>query len=121
MDTMEAWKGSAFGRCMANAVTVTARRLADAREVRLTAWELADGFLLGEMWENRPTENKALTHAFYHCEGWSVVARAWANEGRGAWENRHKVIAIILAESARKAENIPRQLVLMDVKRKPIR
>ena len=116
MDTVEAWKNSPFGRCVAKAEEETARKKRESVG-GLTAWQLADGFLVGDVEAHRPTENEALIRAFYACAGWRLVARAWSEVAREAWERGNVVVAVSMAELAREAESMSRQLVLMPMER----
>lgn len=112
----EDWARGEFGRCMARA-KLESERKARERVVRgrLDAWQLADGFLLGDMEAHRPTENEAMVRAFYGCVGWRLVARAWADAGREQWERGHWAVALMLGELAREAEGMSKQMVLMAV------
>lgn len=122
MDTVEAWKKSPFGRCVAQAEAVKAqKREAVKARGALTAWQLADGFLVGDVETYRPTENEALVRLFYACAGWRLVARAWGEVAREAWERGNVVMAVALSELAREAEGVSRQLVLMPMERQETR
>ena len=114
MDTKEAWELSVFGRCVARADEEKARKWEAVRaRGALTAWQLADGFLVGDVDEHRPTENLALSNLFYASAGWRLVARAWAEEGREAWERGHVFVAVALADLALEAGRLAREADVM--------